>query len=164
MTTTATTETRWSGSSAAGNEQEFLSFFVDDQLFGLPLLRVQDVLDTRPLTRIPLAPPEVAGALNLRGRIITAIDARRRLNLRPQEGEGHHMSVVVEHETELYNLIVDKVGDVLRLSDADFEDNPATLDSMWREFSTGVYRLEGNLMIVLDVAKLLSFDHQSKMT
>lgn len=158
MTNTASHHSTGGGDSTASDELEFLSFFVDDQLFGLPLLRVQDVLDTRPLTRIPLAPLEVAGALNLRGRIITAIDARRRLNLRPRTGEGSHMSVVVEHEAELYNLIVDKVGDVLRLSDADFEQNPATLDTIWREFSTGVYRLDGDLMIVLDVPKLLAFN------
>lgn len=147
------------GDAAASSELEFLSFFVDDHLFGLPLLKVQDVLDTRPLTRIPLAPPEVAGALNLRGRIITAIDTRKRLALRGSDSETSHMSVVVEHESELCNLIVDKIGDVLRLAEDNFEQNPATLDAAWRDFSTGVYRLEGDLMIVLDVAKLLAFQH-----
>ncbi|TVR96083.1 MAG: chemotaxis protein CheW [Rhodospirillales bacterium] len=140
-----------------GTEIEYLSFFVDGQMFGLPLLSVQDVLDARTLTPIPLAPPEVAGALNLRGRIITAINTRRRLGLGGAAVEGRRMSVVVEHEGELYNLIVDRVGDVLHLSVEDCEENPATLDPMWRDLSTGIYRLENNLLVVLDVNKLLTF-------
>lgn len=141
----------------AGDDSDFLTFYVDGQLFGLPVLTVQDVLDARSLTRIPLAPAEVAGALNLRGRIITAIDVRRRLDLAAREDDKRTMSVVTEHEGELYNLIVDSVGDVLRLSDDDFEQNPATLDPVWRDFSQGIYRLQGALLVVLDVNKLLAF-------
>ena len=140
---------------AAGDDSDFLTFYVDGQLFGLPVLTVQDVLDARSLTRIPLAPPEVAGALNLRGRIITGIDVRRRLGLDVRDDGSRTMSIVAEHDCELYNLIVDSVGDVLRLTDDCFESNPATLDPKWREFSQGIYRLKGELLVVLDVDRLL---------
>ncbi len=146
-----------SDAAASRIESAYLSFRLGPQLFGLPLLSVQDVLDPRPLTRIPLAPPEVAGALNVRGRIITAIDVRSRLGLGPRGDESRYSSIVVEHEDELYNLIVDAVGDVLELPLSQYEPNPPTLTAAWREFANGVFRLEADLMLVVDVRKLLCF-------
>ncbi|MCZ8124548.1 MAG: chemotaxis protein CheW [Magnetospirillum sp.] len=130
---------------------------VADQLFGIPVLTVQDVLGPQRITRIPLAPPEVAGALNLRGRIVTAIDVRRRLGLAKRETDKVNMNVVVDHKGELYALIVDNVGEVLSLQADAYERNPATLDPRWREVSGGIYRLKGKLLVVLEVARLLDF-------
>jgi purine-binding chemotaxis protein CheW len=144
--------------AAAGlRTRDVLTFWIGDQLIGLPLLDVRDVLDDRPLTRIPLAPTQVAGALNLRGRIITAIDTRSRLHGVPRDGGQRHMSVVVELNGELYNLIVDRVGDVLHLACDLLEPSPATLDTGWREFCEGVYRLDGQLLVVLNTAEFLRF-------
>jgi purine-binding chemotaxis protein CheW len=145
------------------NSKDLLTVIIADQLFGIPVLQVQDVLGPQKVTRIPLAPPEVAGALNLRGRIVTTIDVRTRLNMRPDEtiDTSKQMSVVVEHENELYSLIIDKVGDVLTLEDKDFENNPPTMDAIWREISAGIYRLEDNLLIILDVPGLLGSVHNS---
>jgi purine-binding chemotaxis protein CheW len=137
--------------------RDLVSVTIADQLFGIPVLQVQDVLGTQRITRIPLAPAEVAGSLNLRGRIVTAIDIRIRLRL-PRRPEGRQaMSVVVDHGGELYSLLVDGVGEVLSLKAGDAERNPATLDPIWREVSAGIYRLDGNLLVVLDVAKVLDF-------
>ena len=137
--------------------QDYVTMMIADHLFGIPVLQVQDVLGHQRITRIPLAPPEVAGALNLRGRIVTAIDVRQRLHLasRPKDKPG--MSIVVDLRGELYSLMVDSVGEVLSLSARDYERNPATLDPRWREVSTGIYRLNGQLMVVLDVPRLLNF-------
>jgi len=154
---TATPAAPSADAAASIVETTYLSFRLGDQLFGLPLLSVQDVLDPRPLTRIPLAPPEVAGALNVRGRIITAIDVRSRLGLGPRPDESRYISIVVEHEDELYNLIVDAVGDVLELPASQYEANPPTLDAAWREFANGIFRLEDGLMLVVDVSRLLAF-------
>lgn len=141
------------GSDAA----EYVTTIVDNQLFGIPVLQVQDVLGPQRVTRIPLAPKEVAGALNLRGRIVTAIDVRTRLGL-PKQGAGKRaMSIVVEHGGELYSLIVDEVGEVLSLPADRLESNPPTLDSGWRSVSLGIHRLEGRLLVVVDVARLLDF-------
>ena len=110
------------------------------------------------LPRIPLAPSEVAGALNLRGRIVTAIDVRQRLRLPPRENnEGQQMSVVVEHHGEHYSLLIDSVGEVLSVPGDRYERNPATLNPRWREVSAGIYRLDGELLVVLDVERLLDF-------
>jgi purine-binding chemotaxis protein CheW len=136
---------------------EFVSITVADQLFGIPVLQVQDVLGPQRITRIPLAPPEVAGSLNLRGRIVTAIDLRTRLRL-PRLPEGKTgMSVVVDYGGELYSVMVDAVGEVLSLNADSAERNPATLDPIWRDVSAGIYRLDKSLLIVLDVARVLDF-------
>jgi len=142
--------------SVARNE-DFVTASIADQMFGIPVLQVQDVLGPQRITRIPLAPPEVAGSLNLRGRIVTAIDVRLRLGLPPADGTRKGMSIVVDHKGELYSLMVDNVGEVLSLSSDDFERHPATMDQRWREVSTGIYRLKSTLLVVLDVSRLLNF-------
>lgn len=137
------------------NQRDFLTININGQMFGIPILQVQDVLGEIKVTRIPLAPPQVSGSLNLRGRIVTAIDVRKCLGLTPLESTDKRMSVVVIHGDELYSLIIDKVGDVLTLQDKEFEQNPATLDITWKSISLGVYRLDGEILVILDVPKLL---------
>ena len=137
--------------------EDFVTMTIADQLFGIPVLQVQDVLGPQRITRIPLAPPEVAGSLNLRGRIVTAIDVRKRLGLPERASDKPGMSIVVDHKGELYSLIIDSVGEVLSLSSTDFERQPATMDLRWREVSTGIYRLRDTLLVVLDVSRLLNF-------
>jgi purine-binding chemotaxis protein CheW len=139
--------------SAAGL---FVTMTIADQLFGVPVLSVQDVLGPQKITRIPLAPPEVAGALNLRGRIVTAIDVRTRLGLESRPPENKGMSIVVEHGGEHYSLMVDSVGEVLSLPPEAFERNLSTLDARWREVSAGIYRLDGQLLVVLEVDRVLN--------
>jgi purine-binding chemotaxis protein CheW len=136
---------------------DYVSIFIAGQMFGIPVLQVQDVLGPQRITRIPLAPPEVAGSLNLRGRIVTAIDVRTRLKLPKNAETKESMSVVVDQGGEQYSLLVDNVGEVLSLTSGTFERNPATLDAAWRDVSNGIHRLDGNLLIILDVARLLDF-------
>lgn len=146
-----------SAAESSGENRDFVTMTIQNQLFGIPVLTVQDVLGPQKITRIPLASPEVAGALNLRGRIVTAIDVRKRLGLAPSENGKTSMSVVVDLDGELYSLIIDSVGEVLSLPADKFERNPATLDASWREISAGVYRLKEQLLVVLDVGRLLTF-------
>lgn len=142
--------------------REFVTLTVANQLCGIPVLTVRDILGVQQVTRVPLAPPEVAGSLNLRGRIVTAIDLRRRLGLAAAEAGAKPMSVVVETMGEFYSLLVDQVGEVLALDDEAREANPPTLDARWRSVSLGVYRLQGQLMVVLDVDKLLDIGVELK--
>jgi purine-binding chemotaxis protein CheW len=141
----------------SGDYRDYVTMSIADQLFGIPVLKVQDVLGPQTITRVPLAPPEVAGSLNLRGRIVTAIDVRLRLSLERRQNEKPAMSVVVEHDGELYSLLVDTVGEVLSLNVKDYQRNPPTLNPRLREFSDGIYRLNGSLLMVLSVASLLNF-------
>lgn len=142
--------------------REFVTAVVGGQLCGIPVMKVQDVLGPLHITPIPLAPPEVAGSLNLRGRVVTTIELRIRMGLPPRDEGNKGMSIVVEHHGELYSLMVDNVGEVLKMSLDTFENNPATLDSLWRSFSEGVYRLDEGLLVVLDVDQLLDFSTKSE--
>lgn len=137
--------------------REFVTFKITNQLFGIPVLTVQDILKVQRITRIPLAPPEIAGSLNLRGRIVTAMDMRCRLNL-PLREDNDCTSIVVEHQGELYSLMVDSVGEVLELENGQFERNPATLEARFREYSSGIFRLDDGLLVILDVDRLLDFE------
>lgn len=144
-----------------GEHHEYVSVTVAGQLFGIPVLQVQDALGPQRITRVPLAPPEVAGSLNLRGRIVTAIDLRTRLKLPPLPEGERGMSVVVDHGGELYSLIVDAVGEVLSLPASGLDRNPTTLDPTWRDISAGIYRLDKILLILLDVARALDFTNRA---
>ena len=137
-----------------GGDEVFLTMTVAGQGCAVPVLLVRDVLGPQAITRIPLAPPEVAGSLNLRGRIVTAVDLRLRLGL-PQR-DAAAMSVVVEQGGELYSLLVDEVGEVIPLAGTAFEPNPPTLDAGWRDVSRGVHRQAERLLIALDVERVLA--------
>ena len=145
-----------------GSATDYVTFVIAGQLFGIPVLKVQDVLAACEVTRIPLAPPEIAGALNLRGRIVTALDVRLRLGLPSATGVEERMSIVVEQSGELYSLMVDEVGEVLSLDPAGFQRNPPTLDARFREYSNGIFRLKERLLVVLDVDGLLDYEGVTK--
>jgi purine-binding chemotaxis protein CheW len=154
-------EQKSSSSSSVAQTDEFITFMIAGQLFGVPVLKVQDVLSPHQITPIPLAPPEIAGSLNLRGRIVTAIDVRIRLGLQGRDKDDDGMSIVVEHDNELYSLMVDSVGEVLQLKASHFERNPPTLDQKFREYSDGIYRLDDKLLVVLDVNHLLDYGREA---
>ena len=142
------------------DHQVLVTLTVGEQLCGVHVLAVRDVLGEQTVTRIPLAPPEIAGSLNLRGRIVTVIDLRRRLRLPPAAPEQARMSIVAEQDGELYGLLVDQVSDVLHLDASMFERNPPTLPRCWADFSTGIFRLDGGLLVVLDVSRLLALSDE----
>ena len=142
--------------ATGGHQQDFTTFIVGNQLFGIPVLKVQDILKPAKIARIPLAPPEVRGSINLRGRIVTVIDVRTRLGMAPRDdGKHDDMAVTVENGPDLYTLLVDKIGDVISLSNEQYENTPGTLDARWRKYCDGVYRLKDRLLVVLDVERML---------
>ena len=137
------------------NLKEYVTAIIGGQLFGLPILRVQDVFFPERLTRVPLAPAEIAGVLNLRGRIVTLIDMRRCLELERSGDNAPPMAIGVESGFESYGLLIDSVGEVLKLDDDAREPNPINLDPRLTRVCLGIYRLEGQLLMVLDVDRVL---------
>lgn len=134
---------------------ELVSLHLDDQLVGIPVRQVQDILGPQKITRVPRATPEIAGVLNLRGRIVTAVDLRTRLGMPPAPDRNQQMSIVVEHHQELYSLLIDQVGEVLNAPASRFESDASALSAEWRDMSTGVFRLDERLLVVLDVGRVL---------
>jgi purine-binding chemotaxis protein CheW len=137
------------------NVSEFVTAMVGTQLFGLPIACVQDVFKVSRLTRVPLAPAEIAGVVNLRGRIVTVIDLGRQLGLTECPGEPATMAIGIEYRGESYGLLIDAVGEVLKLADGGREPMPVNLDSRLARVASGVHRLDEQLLVVLDVERVL---------
>lgn len=133
--------------------QQFCTFVLDRYLFGVPVPQVQEVIRYQPMTPVPLAPAAVEGLINLRGQIVLAIDLRRRLSFgdRPQ-GESP-VNVVVRTPDGAVSLLVDEIGDVIEVEESSFETPPETLDNSLRATILGVYKLDGQLLHVLDKDK-----------
>lgn len=139
-------------------------FTLGGQLCALPVEPVRDILDRYEITRVPLAPAEIAGHLNLRGRVVTAVDLRRRLATGGDAGRGdarRQRAIVVENAGTLYAFLVDDVREVLELPDDRRETNPASLDSAWTGFASCIYRMHEGLVALLDPTRLLAFGTQA---
>jgi len=134
---------------------DYVTFTTADQMFGLPIERVQDVFKPTRMTRVPLAGPEIAGVLNLRGRIVTAIELRTRLGMGARDNGQVAMAIGIESRGESFGLLVDAVGEVLKLPDSECEANPINLDRNLGRVSAGVFRLAGQLLVILDIDRVL---------
>jgi purine-binding chemotaxis protein CheW len=136
---------------------QYVSFRVEQQLFGVPVNAVQEVLNPQAIARTPKARSEIAGLLNLRGQIVTAVNLRKRLGLPALDSEKESMNVVVRQGAESFSLLVDEVGDVINVSGETLEPVPHTLDPQWKAVTHGVFRLEEQLFIILNTAAVLRF-------
>ncbi len=134
---------------------DYVTFTAAGQMFGLPIERVQDVFKPTRLTRVPLSGPEIAGVLNLRGRIVTAIHLSSRLDLASRANGAAPMAIGIESGAESFGLLVETVGEVIKLADSEREQNPINLDRKLARVSAGVFRLDGQLLVVLDVDRVL---------
>ncbi|MBP3954221.1 chemotaxis protein CheW [Gemmata sp. G18] len=134
--------------------RQVCTFYLDGHYFGIDVLKVQEVLRPQEMTRVPLAPAAVRGLINLRGRIVTAIDLRRRLELPDRPADRPPVNVVVPTDDGAVSLLVDEVGDVLDVTGAVLEPVPETLVGAVRELIRGAYPLDGRLLLVLDPARV----------
>ena len=145
------------GSTPTAETADFVTVFVGQTMFGLAIGRVHDVFVPSGVTPVPLAPPEIVGLLNLRGRVVTALCLRRRLGLPGREPGEKEMAIGLEQGGETFALVVDGVGEVLKLGSETHEAVPINLDARWRDLSLGIHRLDGRLLVILDVDALLAF-------
>ncbi len=132
---------------------QYCTFTLGDLHFGIETLHVQEVIRNREMTPIPLAPGSVRGLINLRGQIVTAIDLGQRLQLSDRADAEPSVHVVVNVDGSAVSLLVDSIGDVVDAGQTSFERPPDTLDETARELILGVHKLEGRLLLVLDVAR-----------
>lgn len=132
---------------------QLTTFRVDGHLFGIPVEAVQEVIRHQETTWVPLAPAVVGGLINLRGQVVTAVDLRRQLGLAPRPGDSRPMNVVVRTEDGAVSLLVDSIGDVIDTTPDQFEAPPETLSGLARGLVLGAYKLDGDLLLFLDVAR-----------
>ena len=133
--------------------RQYATFEVDNQLFGLDVAKVQEVLSFDTYTPVPLAPESVGGLFNLRGQVIAAVDLRSQLGLPPRTNQGPAMNVIVRTDEESVSLLVDRIGEVVTLNDDTFEPPPDTLHGPSRHLITGAFKLDGRLMLALDTTR-----------
>jgi purine-binding chemotaxis protein CheW len=149
-------------SESAGPTTEYVTAMVGEQLFGLPIARVQDVFKPDRMTRVPLASQDIAGILNLRGRIVTVIDMRCKLGMVEHKRGQPPMAIGIECRGESYGLLIDKIGEVMTLPDSMRENNPVNLDAHLAQMSSGVIRLVSQLLVVLDIDRVLRVSTHTK--
>jgi len=133
--------------------RQFCTFYVDGRMYGIPVGEVQEVIRQQAMTRIPTAPEVICGLINLRGKIVTAIDLRRRLGLEAHEAREGLMNVVVNRGEQIVSFLVDAIGDVVDAREEWYEHVPETIHGKMRALLLGVYKLDGALLHVLDAQK-----------
>lgn len=135
------------------DECRLCTFFLDDQMYGIDVRSVQEVIRFQEMTEVPLAPESVVGLINLRGQIVTAIDLRKRLRLPPRSSDRLPMNVVIHGEGGAISLLVDRIGDVHPIVPENFERTPDTMPANARELILGAYKLKDRLLLLLDTHK-----------
>jgi purine-binding chemotaxis protein CheW len=130
--------------------RQLCTFFVDGLQFGIDVRRVQEVIRDQPMTPVPLAPPMVQGLINLRGQIVTAIELRHRLGVAPRPAGELPINVVARHDDGVVSLLVDEIGDVVDVDENSYEPPPETLSAESKSLITGVYKLEQQLLLLLN--------------
>lgn len=133
--------------------RQLATFVLDGAHYGVDVLLVQEALRSQVRTRVPLAPPGIAGLVNLRGEVVLSVDLRVRLGRKPLADDADPMMVVVQVDGEPVSLLVDEVGDVVDVEDSQFETPPDTLAPELRELILGAYKLPTGLLLALDVAR-----------
>lgn len=141
--------------ASEADKDKYLMMRLKGQLFGMKVDHVEDVLSPQKISSIPLSSPDIMGLLNLRGRVVTVVDISVKLGLPPSEKKSKYRSVVVEYKGELYSFVVDEVSEVIAISQDKIAHVPDNLSEEWKEASSGVFSLEKDLMVILDVDKLL---------
>lgn len=136
--------------------KQFATFHLDGLFLGVDVLKVQEVIRYQEMTRVPIAPPMVEGLINLRGQIITAIDLRRRLGLADRAHDELPMNVVIRSDDGAVSLLVDEIGDVIEVDEQRFESVPETVTGFSRDLINGVYKLDQQLLLILDTEKASS--------
>lgn len=132
------------------SSEQFSTFFIANRMYGIPVRKVQEIVKPMDLTSVPLAPAYVRGLINLRGQVTTAIGLRELFDI-SDEAPEHLMNVVCRHTGSLVSFQVDEIGDVVQVSQDDFEATPQTIPDQIRQFMHGVYKLNGQLLSIIDV-------------
>jgi len=135
--------------------KQFVTMRIGPQSFGISVDSVVDILFPQKITPIPLTQKEIIGSLNLRGRIVTALDIRSLLGIDDVLDSKHAMCVVIEYDNELFSLVVDTIGDVVNLSMHELIANPDNLGEAWQEMSLGIFPLQEELLVILDINKVM---------
>lgn len=141
---------------ASINDRQLLTLYIDGQLFGLPVHCIKDIFKATRITTVPLTGEEVGGVVNLRGRIVTALDLPYIISGKKANHEGPKMNIAVEWQGETYSFMVDSVSEVMTFKGNTFEQNPSTLSEKLSSLSEGIFKLDRDLLVVLNIEKVFA--------
>ena len=142
---------------------QLVTFSISDEEFGVDILKVQEIIRTMEISKVPRAPDFVEGVINLRGKVIPIIDLRRRFGLTHKQHDKNTRIIVIEMTDVIVGFVVDAVSEVLRIPASTVEPPPPVVAGMDSEYISGVGKLEGSLLILLDLDKLLSSDDMAAL-
>jgi len=148
--------------SRAKEINKFVTVKINNQIFAVSALGVEDVLLPQKITPVPLVSSDIVGLLNLRGRVVTAIDLRVKMGMPPAEGRMNNKSIVIEFEDNLYSFIVDEVTGVCDIPTSEIEHVPENLSESWKEYCIGIFKLEKELMVIVNIESLLHQNQSSE--
>jgi purine-binding chemotaxis protein CheW len=147
-----------------GSLLQLVTFNISQEEFGIDILKVQEIIRTMEITKVPRAPEFVEGVINLRGKVIPIIDLRRRFGMEPRKHDNQTRIVVVELLGMIVGFVVDSVSEVLRIPADTVVPPPAIVSGLDSEYISGVGKLDDRLLILIDLEKLLSSDEQKAIT
>lgn len=142
---------------------QLVSFIIGEEEFGVDILNVQEIIRLVEMTDVPNAPAFIEGVINLRGRIIPVVDLRERFNFPSRESDDSTRIVVVELERCVVGFLVDAVRQVIRVEREIIDPPPELARSIDSRYITGVAKLDGRLLILLDLNKVVSIDEQQQV-
>lgn len=148
--------TRVAESSANDPVYQLVTFRLEDETYGINVMLVQEVLRVTEIAPVPGAPPYVLGIINLRGNVVTVIDTRSRFGLPPGDIDEASRIVVIESEKQVVGILVDSVAEVVELRGSEIDSAPNVGNDESSRFIQGVATRENDLLIVVDLNKLLS--------
>ncbi len=134
---------------------QLVTFGIGEEEFGLDILKVQEIIRTVEVTKVPSAPAFVDGVINLRGRIIPIITLRKRFGLPPRQEDKNTRIIVIELPKAIVGFVVDWVSEVLRISASTVEPPPAIISGIESDYISGVGKLQDRLLILLDLDRIL---------
>lgn len=143
------------------NEEYCFIVFVGGEVFGLPVNRVQTIFQIEAVTPVPLGPREVLGLVNLRGKIVTAVSLRQRLKIVDAKPQKARLAIGIEHRGENFALVVDEVGDVIVLDPEKRIPMPPHLDDRRARLTEAVYRLDNQILSLLDMSAVFEFQRRN---
>lgn len=144
--------------ASESTSRSLCTFFVGGLCLGVEVATMREVLRAQSLTRVPRAPKEVRGLMNLRGQIVTAIDLGQKLQIPAAESRRPATNVIVQTSDGPVSLLVDEIGDVVDVEDALAEPPPAHLPASVRDLITHVYKTRDNLLLLLNVDRTAALD------
>ena len=147
-----------------GSLLQLVTFNISQEEFGVDILKVQEIIRTMEITKVPRSPAFVEGVINLRGKVIPIIDLRKRFGMAPRDHDNQTRIIVIELHHMIVGFVVDSVSEVLRIPASTVEPPPAVVSGIESDYISGVGKLDDRLLILIDLEKLLSSEEKSALS